>query len=100
MSQSPTPQSPEKLGEGSRKSSLNAFSTPPVKEDKESDEDGYVTAEDEDEEATLAVDKTQERPIEGPGHSRTLETATPPGSAPMDTSASSGIRGLMGRIRL
>jgi len=51
MSQSTSPinGSPEKVGEGSRKSSLNAVSTPSsAKVAGESDEEGYVTAEDED----------------------------------------------------
>ena len=96
---SPTNGSPEKLGqgEGSRKSSFNAFTTPPSG-DKESDDDGYVTAEDEDD-ATAENQSLQGR-ARGGGEDPTIE-ATPPDAAPVEnTSGQSGVRGLMGRMRL
>lgn len=101
MSSSPVQGSPEKLGEGSRKSSLNTFTTPPLsnmggREGQESDDDGYVTAEDE--ETSRPGKRTS------PDHaSPTISTPTstrPDQTVPMENASSSGIRGLMGRLRL
>ena len=96
---SPTNGSPEKLGqgEGSRKSSLNAFTTPPSG-DKESDDDGYVTAEDEDD--TTAERESLPGPASRGVEDPTIE-ASPPDATPVETSSrQSGVRGLMGRMRL
>lgn len=101
MSSSPVQGSPEKLGEGSRKSSLNTFTTPPLNNmngGQESDEDGYVTAEDEE---TSRPGKRTSPDHASPTISTPTSTSTrPEQSAPMENASSSGIRGLMGRLRL
>lgn len=94
---SPTNGSPEKLGQGSRKSSLNAFTTPPSG-DKESDDDGYVTAEDEND-TTAENQSLQGRA--SPGVEVATIPTTPHDATPVENASSqSGVRGLMGRMRL
>jgi len=113
MSQSTSPinGSPEKVGEGSRKSSLNAVSTPPsAKVAGESDEEGYVTAEDEDEDedgdvegdrTITAQPETVQQARPGPEVPSTAAEGMPEErSASTENASSSGIRGLMGRMRL
>ena len=98
MSASPVNGSPEKLGQGSRKSSLNAFTTPPSG-DKESDDSGYVTAEDEEEPAVgrnVLHDAGTRRDVVADDVDRKEEGAS--ASSPPETA--SGMRGLMGRMRL
>jgi hypothetical protein len=101
-SSSPTNASPEKLGQGSRKSSLNAFTA--AGGDRESDDSGYVTAEDEEEsgQATTARDGKDLPGSASRGDEDSTMTSTPPEPAPMEnaSSASGGMRGLMGRMRL
>ena len=94
---SPTNASPEKLGtgEGSRKSSLNAFTAPG---DKESDDDGYVTAEDDPAEPHRTLREVL--PDTGAGTNRDHEGATRGTSDETAVESQSGVRGLMGRMRL
>ena len=95
---SPTNASPEKLGQGSRKSSLNAFTTPPSG-DKESDDDGYVTAEDDPEGPNRTLREVS--PDSGAGTNRDHEGATRGTSDETSVEpGQSGVRGLMGRMRL
>jgi hypothetical protein len=97
---SPTNASPEKIGQGSRKSSLNAFTAPSG--DRESDDSGYVTAEDEDDlgQGTTAAERETGAPVSRGVEAPTSRT-TPPEAAPVENaSGSGGMRGLMGRMRL
>lgn len=97
---SPTNASPEKLGQGSRKSSLNAFTAPSG--DRESDDSGYVTAEDEDDVGQATTATASERQTPAPT-SRGVEGSTmttSPLDAPPTEPSGSGVRGLMGRMRL
>ena len=109
MSQSASPinGSPEKVGEGSRKSSLNAVSTPPsAKVAGESDEEGYVTAEEEDGDGegdrtvTALPETVSETRMSPEVPSTATGSATEERSVQMENASSSGIRGLMGRMRL
>ena len=96
---SPPNTSPEKIGQGSRKSSLNAFTTT-AGGDRESDDSGYVTAEDEDDlgQATTAAERKTPPPVSRGVEHSTIRT-TPPEAPPTEPSGS-GVRGLMGRMRL
>jgi hypothetical protein len=96
---SPSNASPEKIGQGSRKSSLNAFTTT-AGGDRESDDSGYVTAEDEDDSGQGSTAAERET---APPASRGIEdptTRTTPLEAPPMEPSGSGVRGLMGRMRL
>lgn len=94
---SPTNASPEKICQGSRKSSLNAFTGPG---DRESDDSGYVTAEDEDDlgQGTTAAKRETPALVSREVEDPTTRT-TAPDAPPMEPSGS-GVRGLMGRMRL
>jgi hypothetical protein len=95
---SPTNASPEKLGQGSRKSSLNAFTAPGG--DRESDDSGYVTAEDEDDlgQSSTAAERETPAPVSRGVEDSTI--TTPPEAASVENASGSGVRGLMGRMRL
>jgi hypothetical protein len=78
---------------------LNAFTAPGG--DRESDDSGYVTAEDEDESGQSSTAGGREtaapasRGVEDP-----TRRTTPPEDAPVENASGSGVRGLMGRMRL
>lgn len=77
---------------------MNAFTAPSG--DRESDDSGYVTAEDEDDlgQGSTAAERETPAPV-----SRGVEDSTST-SSPLDASptepSGSGVRGLMGRMRL
>lgn len=79
---------------------MNAFTAPGG--DRESDDSGYVTAEDEDDSGQGSTAAKRETPAPA---SRGVETPTsttsPPEDAPVENaSRSGGMRGLMGRMKL
>jgi hypothetical protein len=79
---------------------LNAFTAPSG--DRESDDSGYVTAEDEDDlgQGTTAVEREIRAPVSKGGEDTTIRTR-PPDAAPAENAGGSGgMRGLMGRMRL
>jgi hypothetical protein len=77
---------------------LNAFTAPG---DRESDDSGYVTAEDEDEsgQGSTAANRETPAPVNRGVEDPTIRT-TPPEAAPVEKASGSGVRGLMGRMRL
>jgi hypothetical protein len=79
---------------------LNAFTAPSG--ERESDDSGYVTAEDEDDlgQGTTAVERESLAPVSRGVEDSTIRT-TPPEAAPAENAGGSGgMRGLMGRMRL
>jgi hypothetical protein len=80
---------------------LNAFTTT-AGGDRESDDSGYVTAEDEDDlgQGTTATERETAAPASR-GVEAPTNTTSPPEDAPVENaSGSGGMRGLMGRMRL
>jgi hypothetical protein len=77
---------------------LNTFTAPSG--DRESDDSGYVTAEDEDDsgQGSTAAERETAAPVSRGIEDPTIRTT--PSDAPPTEPSGSGVRGLMGRMRL